>query len=76
MGHAVKLNLKEQEAICLLKPKTNIRVQEASDSLKPMVVKTNNEEELVLAGLVKGKSGMVKAKLKKSSQRGGKGPRC
>ena len=72
LGHAVKPNLKEQEAICLLKPKTNIRVQEASDSLKPMVVKINNEEEPVLAGLVKGKSGMGKAKLKKAAREVGK----
>ena len=72
VGHAVKPNLKEQEAIYLLKPKTNIRVQEASDSLKPKLIKTNNEEELVLACLIKGKSGMGRAKLKKVAREVGK----
>ena len=72
VGHAVKPNLKEQEAICPLKPKTNIRVQEASDSLKPKLIKTNIEEKLVLAGLIKGKSGMGRAKLKKVAREVGK----
>ena len=72
VGHSVKPNLKEQETTSPLKPKTNIRVQETSDSLKPKIIKTNIEEELVLAGLIKRKSGMGKAKLKKVAREVGK----
>ena len=72
VGHSVKPNVKEQEATSPLKPKTNIKVQETSDSLKPKTIKTNVEEELVLAGLIKGKSGLGKAKLKKVAREMGK----